>query len=282
MEQNGQAPAAGQAPFVFACITPHGGEIVPELAPGQLDLMAVTRRSMQRLGDEMTRANPEVIVIVTPHGVRIDGAFAVTDCERMSGLVEENGASLAMERKVHRPLARAIVDEARRGVLPVGGVNYATSEGPLSCLPLDWGAMVPLYFMPETPIVVITPSRLLSMEDHIRFGQALRRAVASSGLRTGLIASCDWAHAHAQDGPYGFDPAAAALDAKVVELVKANDLESMAAFDSAWIAAAKPDGIWQTLILAGALPRAARDVELLTYEVPTYFGLLCAAVRPKA
>lgn len=266
-------------PFVFACITPHGGEIVPELAPDRLPLMGTTRNSMRRLGEEMATAKPDVIVVITPHGVRIDGQFAVADSERMFGEVDEGGPSLSMERSVKRDLARNIVAQARAAELPVGAVNYATSEGPLSCLPLDWGAMVPLYFMPETPIVVITPSRLISMADHLRFGAALRQAVAAFDGRVGLIASCDWSHAHAADGPYGFHEAAAKLDAEVVAHIKANRLEAVADFDPAFIEHAKPDGIWQTLILAGAIAPGQREVEFYSYEVPTYFGLLCAAVR---
>ena len=50
----------------------------------------------------------------------------------------------------------------------------------------------------------------------------------------------------------------------------------MAEFDQEYIDAAKPDGIWQTLILAGAIPKEARNIHLYSYEVPTYFGLICA------
>ena len=92
-----------------------------------------------------------------------------------------------------------------------------------------------------------------------------------------LIASCDWAHAHDESGPYGFDPAAKSFDEQVVTLIKTNQLEKMADFQLDFIEAAKPDGIWQTLILAGAIPPEERNVEFLSYEAPTYFGLLCAA-----
>jgi len=43
------------------------------------------------------------------------------------------------------------------------------------------------------------------------------------------------------------------------------------------IANAKPDGIWQSLILAGAIPLENRKSTFLSYEVPTYFGLICVA-----
>ncbi|MCL6518127.1 extradiol ring-cleavage dioxygenase [Alicyclobacillus sp.] len=267
-------------PFVFACIVPHGSEIIETLSGGRPELMARTRASLESLGARMRQAAPEVLVVLTPHGVRLDEAFAVSDCERMEGSVEDGGASVGMQRPVDRVLARRIVQTARADGLPVMGVNFATAKGPLSCLPLDWGAIVPLTFMPEVPVVVITPTRQRSFADQLRFGAALARAVGESGRRAGLIASCDWAHAHREDGPYGYHPAASRLDELVVNALKADDLEALARLDPRFVDDAKPDGIWQALILAGAIPKGWRRTEVLSYEVPTYFGLICAGVTP--
>lgn len=52
--------AISNTPFVSPCITPHGGEMIPELSPSNPDLMALARASMERIGEEMRRANPEV------------------------------------------------------------------------------------------------------------------------------------------------------------------------------------------------------------------------------
>lgn len=265
-------------PFVFSCITPHGGEIIPELRGDNPSRMGTTRANMERLGSLMSQANPEAIIVLTPHGTRINGQFSIVDCERMSGSFEENGSSYGMERLVERSLASAITLEAVKAGLPAGSINFGTSAGPYSHLPLDWGAIVPLRFMPSVPIVVITPSREVSYEKHLEFGKVLADAVRSSGRRVGLIASCDWSHAHDENGPYGYDPAAKQLDEEVVGLIQKGDFEAMMEFSEEYIEAAKPDGIWQTLIMAGAIPSQSRKVEFLSYEAPTYFGLICAIV----
>lgn len=97
--------------------------------------------------------------------------------------------------------------------------------------------------------------------------------VQESGKRVAFIASCDWSHAHNENGPYGFNPAAKLLDEEIVDLMKTNELEKMVQFD-----AAKPDGIWQSLILAGAFPKESRKSHFYSYEAPTYFGLICAEI----
>jgi aromatic ring-opening dioxygenase LigB subunit len=44
---------------------------------------------------------------------------------------------------------------------------------------------------------------------------------------------------------------------------------------------AKVDAYWQTLILMGALGHTPMKPDLLSYEVPTYFGMIVAAYEPE-
>lgn len=279
-------------PFVFACITPHGLPIIDKLAGENQGLMERTRSSMVQLGTWMADAHPETIVVLTPHGLRIDGQFAVVNSSYMSGQmsertvaemvgqeVEEDGVTVRFNRLVDRELAQGITSAAMKASLPVASVNFATNQGIFSHVPLDWGVMVPLYFMPEVPIVVISPARQLSNAEHIRFGEVIAEAVKASGKRVGLIASCDWSHAHDSAGPYGYHQDAGLLDQAVVTLLKNNEIEKMSEFGDDFINHAKPDGIWQALILAGAISKHDRNSSFLSYEVPTYFGMMCVAYR---
>jgi aromatic ring-opening dioxygenase LigB subunit len=94
-----------------------------------------------------------------------------------------------------------------------------------------------------------------------------------------MIASSDHGHAHRADGPYGFDPAAAEYDGQIVDLIKANHLTGVSEIDPAFVGKAKADSYWQMLILSGAIGDRWKS-EFLSYEVPTYFGMLCAAYAP--
>ncbi|SFC71866.1 Aromatic ring-opening dioxygenase, LigB subunit [Bacillus sp. OV322] len=268
-------------PFVFACITPHGGEIIPELKGDFPGRMSVTRSSLYTLGKEMAQAMPDSLIVLTPHGTRINGVFSISDSEYMEGVVEENGSSFSMKITVDRDLAKNAAKKAEEAGIKAGTINFGTSAGPFSCLQLDWGAIVPLRFMPEVPAVIITPSRELAFKDHLEFGRVLKMAALASEKKIGIIASCDWSHTHQMSGPYGFHEDAAKLDGEVKSLLEKKKLEEMQDFSTELIDNAKPDGIWQTLILAGAIPSNEREVKVLSYEAPTYFGLISAAIYPK-
>jgi aromatic ring-opening dioxygenase LigB subunit len=64
--------------LVWACIAPHGGELIPELANGNPGRMAVTRAAMEDLGERCREAAPETVVIYTPHGLYIDDYVSVS------------------------------------------------------------------------------------------------------------------------------------------------------------------------------------------------------------
>jgi len=132
----------------------------------------------------------------------------------------------------------------------------------------------------EVPAVIASPARDRSFDEHVRAGAAIARAAEASGKRVALIASADHGHAHDAEGPYGFDPASKQYDDRVVEIVRGDRLGDLLELKADFVEAAKADSFWQMLMLHGALGDGWR-AELLSYEAPTYFGMLCAAYLPR-
>jgi len=274
--------------LVYACIAPHGGEVIAELAGDLAPRSAATRQAMEELGRRMEAAQPETVVVITPHGVRVAGAVCVMTTERAVGVLEgEQGGHVAVDMAVDTELGYNI---ALRAVatysVPVVTAIYGASGGDGCFTPLDWGAVVPLWFLGArwaTPpsIVSITPSRTLTLRQLYDFGAAIAEAAAESTKRVALVASADWGHAHDPSGPYGYDPASAEFDAMVQDTIKANALDDLLTADLDFADRAKVDGIWQTVMLAGALRHTPMRGELLSYEAPTYFGMLVAKYEPE-
>jgi aromatic ring-opening dioxygenase LigB subunit len=278
-----------QGGLVFACIAPHGGMVVPELAGAERDLAAQTRAAMEDLGRRMAAAQPDTVVVITPHGIRVSGLMCISVTETAFGELNDDDENpqghIELSLTIDRDLAYAIAEAAHAKDVPVGLAGYGSSSGEASCLPLDWGALIPLWFMgrqatPAPEIVVVTPSRQLPLEQLVAFGRSIAEAAAESGKRVGLIASSDLGHAHQAAGPYGYDPASARFDKLVADAVRAEDLNRLMHLDEDFIEAAKPDGLWQIVILKGAIEHTPMRGELLSYQVPTYFGMLCAAYTP--
>jgi aromatic ring-opening dioxygenase LigB subunit len=93
------------------------------------------------------------------------------------------------------------------------------------------------------------------------------------------VASADHGHAHAESGPYGYDEAAVESDELVRRLVDQNRLDDLRGIDPGLVERAAADSWWQLLMLHGALGDGWSS-ELLSYEAPRYYGMLCAAFTP--
>jgi len=128
-------------------------------------------------------------------------------------------------------------------------------------------------------VVVVTPARDLGADAHIRAGIAIAEAAAGSRRRIAVVASADHGHAHDPSGPYGFDPAAREYDELICELVRAGELQRLSDIPPELVERAKADSWWQMLILHGATSKGWRG-RLISYEAPTYFGMLTAAYSP--
>ena len=275
--------------LVFACIIPHGSMTIPLLGEKDANKALQTRRSMEELGRRLAAVQPETLVIITPHGHRIDDHFSLLNNRRVQGTLgpepESNGHSFTLTFEVDRELNAAIVEAAHALDVPVARLSYAVPDETQFWQPLDWGALVPLWFlgMPlnPPPKVVIAGSDRNNMDWQLfpPFGLAIRKAAETLNRRIAFIASADMGHGHDEDGPYGFDPASAEYDEATIEAVESNSLGRLLTFDLNWVKRASTDSFGQLLNLDGAIEGTNLRPEFLSYEVPTYFGMMCVAYQ---
>jgi aromatic ring-opening dioxygenase LigB subunit len=233
----------------------------------------------------MKRARPDTIVVATPHNLRLWKHIGVVVSEHSSGRVAEGKREVRMRVKCDVGLAKKVVEAAESRGLPVVAANYGALEGPMSDLAMDWGTLVPLWFLLrgaglKSRIVIVTPSRGIPLGMNFEFGRAIADVAEGTRKRVAFVASADQAHAHSRKGPYGFDRRAEEYDQRVVEAIQKGRLSSITSLPTALVEAAKPDSLWQMTILAGAMDAVPMEGKVLTYQVPTYYGMLCAGFQP--
>ena len=255
--------------ITFMAVSPHGDELLSPNDPESAKL----NEAMRAVARERDNVHIDTWVVLTPHSIRIPDHFAVLTCENLQGEIDKKTTTV----KTDLELARAISRRARSLSVPVVEVNYGALEGPLSVLPLDWGASIPLSFLYRgEKLVIIGPAREVNRKELISFGSAVGEECNSSQKDVGIIVSADNAHAHKADGPYGFSPAARAYDDLVVKAFKENDLDLIAGIDDGLLRAAKPDSFWQFMVMLGILSVKPMRPVFLAYGLPSYFGMLVA------
>jgi aromatic ring-opening dioxygenase LigB subunit len=262
---------------------PHG-DVIEELGGPNVDLTRQTHLAMLEAGRRMAEARPDTIVIATPHGVRVDDFIGISMTEFAAGGLQGAGGTVMVEMPVDQHMAFAIAQRSFMAGIPIARCSFGTGSGPESRLPLDWGSIIPLWYCGaqwanKPRVVVVVPSRSVDEWALVEFGRIVAGVAAAGPKRVALIASCDWSHTHDEDGPYGFHEDAVKFDDLARDLIGRNDLDGFLELDLEFVENAKPDGIWQTLVLSGAIDGTPLKSEILSYQRPTYFGMLVATFR---
>jgi aromatic ring-opening dioxygenase LigB subunit len=237
------------------------------------------------LARQMREALPDTIVIASPHNLRLQKHIGVVMSEFSSGKLTEGKNQIKLRVRCDVELAKSIVEAAESMGLPIVAANFGALKGPMSDLAMDWGTLVPLWFVLKgaglkSRTVIVTPSRGIPLKQNYEFGKAVAEVSKGEKKRVAFVASADQAHAHRKDGPYGFDHAAQEYDQRVIEAIQHQKLDSIMGMGANFVEAAKPDSLWQLAMLAGALSVVPMRGELISYQVPTYFGMLCAGYKP--
>ncbi len=247
-------------------VLPHGDEILD-----------IPDRESEKMNSVISRLasddDSDVIVIASPHGVRLSRNVPVVNTEWFHGTFQLKTMKLERKLRNERQLAESILSSAREEAEEVG---FVTAQGEKSIFPLDFGALIPLEFFPERPIVYLGQSRLRDRKKLLTFGEALYSSINEYKGKVSLIISADQAHTHSSEGPYGYSNQARMYEEIVVKCITDNDYSPLLTMDEEMISAAKPDSYWNLVTLSSILRKSGRKLELDYHYVEVYFGMLCA------
>jgi len=264
--------------MITTCIlAPHGFSIIEEIAGDEKDLFKETRESLKEATQLLMKDQPDTIVILTPHGLRLKGFNGIYTTSYCRGSLSQHDRTVSLDYKCDRDLSLELLDAIEKTHIPVVGCNYGAMSGPLSNIEMDWGTLIPLWFIKsyQPEIVVITPTREIPKNQLVEMGQIIGDVLNKSDKKIAIIASADQGHCHDENGPYGFNKESKVLDDKIMTIIEDNQLEKLLYIEESLIEEGKPDAIWQMLILHGILGQSKKG-RLLSYEVPTYFGMAVA------
>ena len=202
----------------------------------------------------------------------LEGAVAGTD-----------GRTIGLEAATDRELADLVLEALHDAGVPTVGVSYGGNRIDEAAMPMDWGTLIPLWHLggratPPLPAVVVSPARDLSPEAHVDAGRAIAPPLAAP-----IAASSSWrapitATATTRTGRTAttlHPPSTTARSPRSWRQPSRGAARPRAGV----VERAAADSWWQLLMLHGALGDGWQ-AELLSYEAPTYYGMLCAAFTP--
>jgi aromatic ring-opening dioxygenase LigB subunit len=257
----------------FASITPHPPIIIPTIGRENLNIVKKTVEAMQKLEQKLNQVNPDVIIIITPHGEIFPDAFCINLSEKYYGNFQQFGDLITkMEFNGNLELAHKIREKTETS-LPTTMISESN---------LDHGVLVPLHYLTKNlknfSIIPISYS-FLDYQKHLEFGEKIKEEIMLSDKKIAVIASGDLSHRLTFDAPAGYSPQGKIFDKKLIDLLKKKSVNQILKLDPNLIEEAGECGLRSILILLGVIKNLNYEPELLSYEGPFGVGYLVMNFR---
>lgn len=252
--------------LVWTGLMPHAPVLIPDVGRGREAEAASTVTAMSVLADRLVSADPELLVVISPHSPRRPGSFGIWQTRRIVGDLARFGCpDVGIDLPNHPSVAYEIGNRAESRHVDTWNITGQR---------LDHGATVPLWFISRAgwtgPTVVIGlnyPGEGM----HEELARGIADTLHEDFRRVAVLASGDMSHALQEGGPAGFHPRAAEFDQQVVEALKEGDYRRLGQIEPALQELAAEDVVDSTLIATAVSGWRNRNHQLLSYEGP--FGV---------
>lgn len=275
--------------IVYEAISPHPPIIIPEIGQDRIKGVAeATVEGMRRMAEAAVRADPETVIIISPHTNIFADAVSYLSAEHLEGSLAGFGfRSIGSSRDNDLEMAALIKQKATEaGITFVGiGPEFAGKHRLNSSL--DHGVLVPMYYLEKAGLKPAV--RLMTMGygylDRLslyKFGRLIRESAEELGRRCVIIASGDMSHRLKDEGPYSYHPDGPRFDAEIARLVSEGQALQILDIDEELRENAGECGFNSMLIMLGTLDGKVFASELYSYEGPFGVGYLTAGFHPGA
>lgn len=252
--------------IVFVGLMPHAPILVPGVGRDHHTHVRRTLRAMADVAHRAVAAQPDAVVVISPHAPRRAGAFGIWHTPLLHGSFEQFGSD---EDHVDLPLDRTFVDALEREA-----AARQLGTWPITDKLLDHGAAVPLAYLTgagwkgPTAIVSLPASADSELDE---FGHAIAAAADRSHHRISVIASGDMSHRLTATAPCGFHADGGVFDRAFIERLRAAGPVNLRAIDAVIADHAAQDVVDSTRIALAATDYQTPGRTVLSYEGP--FGV---------
>jgi MEMO1 family protein len=258
--------------LVFAAITPHSPLLTPSFDKKEGVQLDVTKKALKQLEQELYLSKAETVIIISPHGQCLSGAFTInlnTECQTDYTEIGD------LATKHTYPIDVVSGTLLKEHALGAGfEIQMITEEK------VDHGIGVPLQFLSEhIPNLKVVPIGVCGVADtktHFNFGYTIKEAVMDSDKPIAIIASADLSHSLTTGSPAGFKKEGAEFDKKIQEALASGNSSALLGWDKEFVDAAASCGFKPIVTLLGALQRMQYTYKAISYEAPHGVGYLTA------
>ncbi len=208
------------APAAAGIMVPHPPILLPNVGRGEEKKISDIDAAMKEAASAIVHANPETVVIISPHAPAYTDYIQVSSSPRLKGsMAAFNDPADAFNIENDLELVREIDRLCKEENFAMGtlGVQDGT---------LDHGTMVPLYYLDKAldgkKYVRVSVGGLSNL-DHYKAGMLIAEAADNLGRRIAVIGSGDLSHCQNPNSHYGFKPCGPKYDSMIMNQMGKGD-----------------------------------------------------------
>lgn len=254
--------------LIKTVILPHSPLLIPEIGRVNYGFLDKTINAYEQVSSNLKNLGLETLIIISPHGAMQDDAFTLNVSPEMEINLQDFGfippkTVLSGDSILADQIKNSLRDEFKLQLI---------SENIL-----DYGSAIPAYLLKNNigdfKIVVITPASELGLEEHLKFGEGLKKIINDSDKKIAIISSSDLSHRLKKKSPGGYSPKGAKFDNKLIEYLNepSSAIENILKMDEKLIKDAGECGLKPIMILLGILKNTEIKTHVLSYQ--TDFGV---------
>ena len=232
---------------------------------------------MAKEAGHIVAANPDTVVLISPHSPRHSRAFGVWRTPRLRGSLEQFGSR---EDRVDLPLDRMFADRLEQEVELRGFQTWRITDEDL-----DHGATVPLVYLVSAgwkgPTVIVSLN--YPGEGGLdELGHAIAATAQALRRRVAVIASGDMSHRLTPSAPNGYHPDGKRFDETFIGLLRVGAPTKLGQIAPSLQEAAAEDAVDSTRVALAATDYATNGHDVLSYEGPFGVGYGVAVLFEQA
>lgn len=268
-----------------AFIFPHPPIMINEVGGRETLKVENTIKAVNLASQRIDELKPDTIIVITPHGPSLEDVMSIAFDDKLSGDLNRFSApSISYEFENDLELVDEIIKRSDNKMLFCAPISKDVKKTYHISSDIDHGALVPLHFIynkyKDFKLVLIRCS-MQNIEDHYRFGMAIREAIEHSNKDVVIVASGDLSHKLTKDAPFGYSPKGAEFDTLFIELLRKGDIQNLLMLDHNLIDESLECGFRSFVVLFGAFDGFNVNGQVFSYEGPFGVGYCVAEIHYK-
>lgn len=256
--------------LVATALLPHAPLLAPSVGKDHRQQLRRTIAATERVGQELYALQPDVIVVLTPHGQLLPDSFFCNVADSYQLTFETFGdLSTILHVRGNPACAHELRSAATKHHHPV---TLGTTK-------VDYGVSIPLSFLSQTlerATCCIVSTSGLPITVHRSLGQIFADTLAAGERRAAIIASVELSHRVNATSPAEQSPAGKAYDSAVLQAVRSGDLTPILKLASDLVAQATVCSQPVLAFVDGVFHHRRIRPTILSYEAPLGVGEIVA------